>query len=266
MSIPKDPPDRIAELREAIEDLPDKEEGTPAQNLRVQKAVEQFFKEFPKLITEAQRENIDKILDKYEKIIESGGFTRKRFHFFSNGKSRMEEKIKKFFYTMLQYAVIEDRYYNTELYHVILENSPDREHRTGLDKKEIVHEKLQKNLNYARIEQDEQKKTNFEHLLTNPPSVPENFNEVFATETLSCEKYSVGVCHAQGRRLSQQDRHLAISFDLDTGDGKKHPVQIFGVFDGHGNQGEKASSYASEQLKNKLTEQLQKSHLTDIEI
>lgn len=66
-------------------------------------------------------------------------------------------------------------------------------------------------------------------------------------------KYSVGVCHAQGRRPTMEDAHLATSFNLVIKD-KSYPIELFGVFDGHG--GDKAALFVSKHLEKELQKAL----------
>jgi serine/threonine protein phosphatase PrpC len=65
--------------------------------------------------------------------------------------------------------------------------------------------------------------------------------------------YQVGVSHAQGRRPSMEDEHLATSFNLTIG-GKNYPIQLFGIFDGHG--GGEASKFVRDHLKVELEKSL----------
>ncbi len=61
--------------------------------------------------------------------------------------------------------------------------------------------------------------------------------------------YETGVCHAQGRRPTMEDEHLASSFALDI-QGKKYPIQLFGIFDGHG--GPDVSKFVKQHLANEV--------------
>lgn len=63
----------------------------------------------------------------------------------------------------------------------------------------------------------------------------------------------VGVAHAKGRRPAMEDEHLAASFDLMLR-GRRYPVQLFGIFDGHG--GPMASRFVRDRLQQKLQETL----------
>jgi len=65
--------------------------------------------------------------------------------------------------------------------------------------------------------------------------------------------FQVGVSHAQGRRPTMEDEHLALSFDLRVS-GRSYPLQLFGVFDGHG--GNVAAQYVRDHLAGKLQEAL----------
>lgn len=75
----------------------------------------------------------------------------------------------------------------------------------------------------------------------------------FKAHTENVAGYEVGVCHFIGRRPEMEDEHLATSFELEIL-GKKYPVQLFGVFDGHGGKG--AAIYVKENLKERLQETL----------
>lgn len=65
--------------------------------------------------------------------------------------------------------------------------------------------------------------------------------------------YRIGVSHAQGRRPTMEDEHLATSFNLNIA-GRNYPIQLFGIFDGHG--GRDAARYVRDNLRNKLQEAL----------
>lgn len=65
--------------------------------------------------------------------------------------------------------------------------------------------------------------------------------------------YQVGIAHAQGLRPTMEDEHLAVSFDL-TIQGRRYPVQLFGIFDGHG--GPMAARFVRDNLQRKLQETL----------
>ena len=59
-------------------------------------------------------------------------------------------------------------------------------------------------------------------------------------------QYKVGISHAQGRRPTMEDEHLAISFDLTIGN-RTYPIELFGIFDGHG--GRDVARYARDHLQ-----------------
>ncbi len=61
---------------------------------------------------------------------------------------------------------------------------------------------------------------------------------------------AVGVCHAQGRRPSMEDEHLAIETRVCIG-GRDYPIQLFGIFDGHG--GPEASRFIRDHLQEQLS-------------
>ncbi len=66
--------------------------------------------------------------------------------------------------------------------------------------------------------------------------------------------YQVGISHDQGERPTMEDEHLATSFNLTIG-GKNYPIQLFGIFDGHG--GGEASKFVRDHLKMELEKSLQ---------
>lgn len=65
--------------------------------------------------------------------------------------------------------------------------------------------------------------------------------------------YEVGISHFIGYRDAMEDEHLATSFDLVIGD-RHYPIQLFGIFDGHG--GPLVARYMSDNLRRKLNETL----------
>ncbi len=82
-------------------------------------------------------------------------------------------------------------------------------------------------------------------------SAPTDFQGYAHTERVP--SYEVGVCHFIGRRPTMEDEHLTTSFDLKVAD-KVYPIQLFGIFDGHG--GGTASLYVKQNLECKLHETL----------
>ena len=72
-------------------------------------------------------------------------------------------------------------------------------------------------------------------------------------ETEIIGPYQVGICHAQGRRPTMEDEHLTATFNLEIG-GTTYPVQLFGIFDGHG--GVQAAQYLKTHLGEKLKQKL----------
>lgn len=96
--------------------------------------------------------------------------------------------------------------------------------------------------NQAALESDKE----FQYL-----SAPESFKGQAHTEEVS--GYEVGVCHFIGRRPTMEDEHLATAFDLNI-QGEIYPVQLFGIFDGHG--GSAASIYVKQNLEKELHETL----------
>ena len=128
----------------------------------------------------------------------------------------------------------------------------DREHR--IEKKQIIP-KLQKAWALAQKQKmDERDGPTFQsksyRFFQAPPSCH--------SESLQVGKYSVGICHAKGRRPSQEDQHVAMSFSLHLPGGSVYPIELFGVFDGHG--GPEASLYVSKHLPLELEKTLKDFH------
>lgn len=82
-------------------------------------------------------------------------------------------------------------------------------------------------------------------------SSPADFRGKAETEKVA--GYEAGVCHFIGKRSTMEDQHLTCSFDLIAG-GKAYPIQLFGVFDGHG--GGEAALFVKRNLERKLHETL----------
>lgn len=65
--------------------------------------------------------------------------------------------------------------------------------------------------------------------------------------------YDVGICHFIGRRDAMEDEHLSTAFEIRI-NGKMYPVQLFGIFDGHG--GSETSKFLKANLKETLEQSL----------
>lgn len=111
---------------------------------------------------------------------------------------------------------------------------------------ELIANKLRKESEFAQKQADKELDNAFEY-----KNAPAYFNENAHSENMP--GYEVGVCHYIGRRLTMEDEHLTTSFNLKLGN-KIYPVQLFGIFDGHG--GWTAARYAKENLERKLHETL----------
>ncbi len=107
---------------------------------------------------------------------------------------------------------------------------------------ELIEGKLQKQFERAQNQAAQEPDKGFKYL-----PAPRDFEGHVHTERMS--GYEVGVCHYIGRRPTMEDEHLTTSFNLTIG-GKVYPVQLFGIFDGHG--GDKASIYVRENLEREL--------------
>jgi len=82
----------------------------------------------------------------------------------------------------------------------------------------------------------------------------------------NCERkpvtnYQVGIAHAQGRRVTMEDEHLAVSFDVAI-QGRAYTVQLFGIFDGHG--GREVATFVKDHLQDYIHSHLVKFNPTGL--
>jgi len=122
--------------------------------------------------------------------------------------------------------------------------SVDRENRL-ISRPDEIHRRLNLQMRRAKEQMDHEPVKNFRY--TPAPAGMEAHEERVGN-------LPVGICHAQGRRPTMEDEHIATSFNLRIGD-RNYPVQLFGIFDGHG--GNAASRYVRDHLKEKLEQALQ---------
>lgn len=128
-----------------------------------------------------------------------------------------------------------------------------RENRT-YDSSTLIHHKIMKEVRFAKNAM-EQEIDNPHFAVTPNANLPEETHrEIFFNG-------QVGVCDTIGRRNEMEDAHLAVAFDLHI-QGHHYPVQLFGVFDGHG--GSAFSHYIKDHLQAKLSTKIQ--GLSDLEI
>lgn len=119
----------------------------------------------------------------------------------------------------------------------------DREFRLIRDESRIA-ERLTVQKNYAKAQMQAESSKNFKYQAA--PQTCERHEEKVG-------EYQVGISHAQGRRPTMEDEHLAVAFDLKI-EGRVYPIRLFGIFDGHG--GKEASKYIRDHLRAKLEEAL----------
>jgi protein phosphatase 1L len=128
----------------------------------------------------------------------------------------------------------------------------EREHRIRGDEADI---QARLNREYLRAQKEmacEPIKP-FHYMSVDPVSFPHH--------EITVGKYHVGICHAQGRRKTMEDEHLATQFILKIGD-KAYPIQLFGVFDGHG--GPTASRFVRDHLQSYLEKALSDHNPNDL--
>jgi serine/threonine protein phosphatase PrpC len=111
---------------------------------------------------------------------------------------------------------------------------------------ELIAGKLRNQFEHAQNQAAQELDKAFQYL-----AAPANFQGHAQSERIA--DHEVGVCHFIGRRPTMEDEHLTTSFDLNVG-GRAYPVQLFGIFDGHG--GGEASIYVRDNLERKLHETL----------
>jgi len=133
----------------------------------------------------------------------------------------------------------------------------EREHRHREGAKNI-QDRLARELDYAQEQMTSEPNKSFLYLHSNL--------RPFRGEETTVANYRVGLCHAQGRRDEMEDEHLVKSFALFIG-GKKYPIQLFGIFDGHA--GGTASRFVRDHLHHHIERALVKYNsngLTDVGI
>ncbi len=114
-----------------------------------------------------------------------------------------------------------------------------REHRIRLGEP-LIQSKLEKELRCAQNQMlQERDGEDFQYQVGNLGHV----------EAEKVGSHHVGICHFIGRRPEMEDEHLAARFDLKINQ-KVYPVELFGIFDGHG--GNEAAKFLKERLRGML--------------
>lgn len=154
--------------------------------------------------------------------------------------TRMITKIKHFFSKAHRKNLLK------ELSHVI-EKMPvnpviNMRSQARVEDPALVAKKLQKQWKLTQDQAANESDKAFQYL-----QAPATFKGESHTEKAG--NYEVGVCHYIGRRDEMEDEHLTTSFDLNIR-GTVYPVQLFGVFDGHG--GGQASAFVKQNLQQEL--------------
>lgn len=117
---------------------------------------------------------------------------------------------------------------------------------------EVIRKKLEKELYYAQkekkiengldeFENDLDEIENDRKMFKYHSDMPEKFEKttlsrgifVGNSENGEIDNYPYGVCCAKGRREYLEDEYLIASFEWNVGQ-TSYPVQLFGIFDGHG--------------------------------
>jgi len=114
----------------------------------------------------------------------------------------------------------------------------------------LIRAKLERQYRYAQEQARSEPLKPFQYLSAPAKFLNQSTVETFAGKLGDCD---VGICHFIGGRKTMEDEHLAALFDLKIGD-KTYPVQLFGIFDGHGGSG--AARYVKEHLAEKLNQVL----------
>lgn len=123
---------------------------------------------------------------------------------------------------------------------------PEMRSQMRVKEPKLVEEKLQRQFEKAQSQAANEPDKAFQYL-----EAPAAFQGEAHSERIA--NYEVGVCHYIGRRPTMEDEHLSTSFDLKIGE-KVYPIQLFGIFDGHG--GAQASAFVRENLERTLHETL----------
>lgn len=110
--------------------------------------------------------------------------------------------------------------------------------------RERISSKLENQLARAQLQATEEPFKNFRYSTCYPHFKVES-------ETKIIGSYEAAVSHSIGRRPTMEDQHLMTALNIQIED-RVYPIQLFGIFDGHG--GGSASLY----VKNNLEAQLKK--------
>ena len=111
---------------------------------------------------------------------------------------------------------------------------------------ELIASKLKNQFEHGQNQAAKEPDKAFQYL-----AAPTSFQGHVQSEEIA--GYEVGISHFIGRRSSMEDEHLTTSFSLNVG-GKDYPIQLLGIFDGHG--GGQAALYVKNNLECKLHETL----------
>lgn len=120
-----------------------------------------------------------------------------------------------------------------------------------------IEKKLEYNLQQAELQKDQGKSKIFKSLY-DTSFIPEKFtwyskiiknklSQDLITEEVQIDDRLVGISHCQGKRNEMQDSHLVCKLNFEV-KGQKYSVPLFGIFDGHGEQGEQASAWVAKIL------------------
>lgn len=127
---------------------------------------------------------------------------------------------------------------------------------TATDHSNDIQNRLTKNIQLAKKQQQEENEKNFK-LQTGILPTTLAFGKPLKSESKLIKDFSVGIASCEGRRNGMEDADLAteISFTVN---GETYQAQLFGIFDGHG--GKSASQYVKENLPHYLSQALEKNN------
>lgn len=133
-------------------------------------------------------------------------------------------------------------------------------------RQEDIERRLEKNRNYARLQQEKEKKKPF---VISPGECPREFHgqPIIMEHTAKIDGKRIGVASCQGVRTSMEDTDLIVLHTPVRVNGKIYYADIFAICDGHG--GNAAANFIKSHLEEYLTEALEnhnRENLTDVGI
>ncbi len=174
---------------------------------------------------------------------------------FNEGEHALPDRLKKHLlkyvntidYPFMRKAIIADIANHLNNESIDNRNKWEKLISVDLFENKSINQRLGNNLLHATIQMNSEKEKKFDYIEPPKDWVPHEIEE------RRIGNLSVGICSHKGGKAVMQDAHLAMEFELNI-NNKIYSAKLFGIFDGHGYQGERVSHFLSEQLSSTLIE------------